>query len=186
MIRTIRATLMSAAAVAVAVTGLAVVANPAQADVARNQIATLNYSAINYYLAADTGHTTSYPQAGTIVFNPCSGTFTGTGTLLSPSPALPTSTTGFFISPTEALFFVSYAIEPGYQVVGDVIVNPDGSFSGTWSDNYSLGHQSGDVVSGAPVETFSTYAIHGQYVKANKGADDAAHSCIGMPVQSRK
>ena len=30
------------------------------------------------------------------------------------------------------------------------------------------------------------YKNHGQYVKAMGGGDDAAHSCIGMPINSGK
>ena len=36
------------------------------------------------------------------------------------------------------------------------------------------------------VTTTSTYKNHGQYVSAMGGGDDAAHSCIGMPIQSSK
>ena len=32
----------------------------------------------------------------------------------------------------------------------------------------------------------STYKNHGQYVTAMGGGDDAAHSCIGMPINSNK
>ena len=32
----------------------------------------------------------------------------------------------------------------------------------------------------------STYKNHGQYVKAMGGGDDAAHSCIGMPINSNQ
>ena len=32
----------------------------------------------------------------------------------------------------------------------------------------------------------SDYKNHGQYVKAMGGGDDAAHSCIGMPINSSK
>ena len=34
--------------------------------------------------------------------------------------------------------------------------------------------------------TSSNYKNHGQYVKAMGGGDDAAHSCIGMPINSSK
>ena len=32
----------------------------------------------------------------------------------------------------------------------------------------------------------SNYKNHGQYVKAMGGGSDAAHSCIGMPINSSK
>ena len=32
----------------------------------------------------------------------------------------------------------------------------------------------------------SNYKNHGQYVKAMGGGDDAAHSCIGMPINSNQ
>ena len=32
----------------------------------------------------------------------------------------------------------------------------------------------------------SNYKNHGQYVKAMGGGDDAAHSCIGMPINSNR
>jgi hypothetical protein len=65
----------------------------------------------------------------------------------------------------------------------DATLNPaEDSFTGTWSDNYSGGTQSGTVTAGAPVFTAITdYANHGAYVSANGGGSDAAHSCIGMP-----
>jgi hypothetical protein len=34
--------------------------------------------------------------------------------------------------------------------------------------------------------TSSNYKNHGHYVKAMGGGDDAAHSCIGMPINSSK
>ena len=34
--------------------------------------------------------------------------------------------------------------------------------------------------------TDSNYKNHGQYVKAMGGGDDAAHSCIGMPINSNQ
>ena len=37
-----------------------------------------------------------------------------------------------------------------------------------------------------PVINTSDYKNHGQYVKAMGGGDDAAHSCIGMPIKASK
>ena len=34
--------------------------------------------------------------------------------------------------------------------------------------------------------TSSNYKNHGQYVKTQGGGDDAAHSCIGMPINSNQ
>jgi hypothetical protein len=39
----------------------------------------------------------------------------------------------------------------------------------------------------APVFTnLTNYKNHGEYVKAMGGGDDAAHSCIGMPINSKQ
>jgi hypothetical protein len=184
MFRTVRAAVIGAAAITVGVAGLALVATTAHADVARHQIRTLTYSSVNYYLGSDT--TNAYPQSGTITANPCDGTFGGPGVVPGYGASV---TSGHFTDQTHAVYTVSYTVgtQTDYLVTASVTVNSDFSFSGTWSDNYIGGPQSGTVSSSAPSPVTSTsYASHGAYVKANGGGDDAAHSCLGMPVQSRK
>ena len=51
----------------------------------------------------------------------------------------------------------------------------------TWTQNIIEMKTSKPVVKNS-----SDYKNHGQYVKAMGGGDDAAHSCIGMPVNSSK
>ena len=48
----------------------------------------------------------------------------------------------------------------------------------------TLGYHYGGAVTVTATAT-TDYKNHGQYVKAMGGGADAAHSCIGMPIQSR-
>jgi hypothetical protein len=171
---------------AVVLSSVALVGLPgsAGASVVRYQLGTYTYSSVNYYLGSGG---TAYPQTGVITVNPCNGTVSGTGTA-NPGVWENSTITGFYTGPNTVEFFVSYPVglQTNYMVTVLATFNPDGSFSGTWSDNYSPGPQSGIVTSVAPVSvSFSSYANHGQYVKAMGGGEDAAHSCIGMPIQSQ-
>lgn len=183
------------AAATIVMSSLAVVgiSGSAGASVARYQMTTLTYtvntpSAVNFYLASDPGQTTPYGQSAVILSNPCDGTFTGTGTAYPSGIATPTTIAGYSTGTGTIYFTDSYPV-PGqadYVVTVVASINSDGSFaSGSWSDNYFAGPQSGTVTAGVPVvAAASSWANHGQYVSANGGGADAAHSCLGMPVKS--
>ena len=148
---------------------------PASADVARYQILTLQYDSVDYYLPASG----PYSQSFTLTFNPCNGTVSGPGEVPFYGPSLTQGTiNGPLLSYTS-----TYAVEAGYTVtVNNAVVLNDYSFSGLWSDNYSAGPQSGVVVSDIPDVTSTAYRNHGDFVSKNPDKNDAAHSCIGMPI----
>jgi len=150
---------------------------PASADVARHQILTLQYDEVSYSLGAGGGQ--AYPQSFTLTFNPCDGTVSGPGVVPGYGPSLTQGTiNGPLLSYTS-----TYAVEAGYTVtVNNAVVLNDYSFSGLWSDNYSAGPQSGVVVSDIPDVTSTAYRNHGDFVSKNPDKNDAAHSCIGMPI----
>jgi hypothetical protein len=55
------------------------------------------------------------------------------------------------------------------------------TFSGPLSTNVALGGRAAGYHATAAV-TMSTFKNHGDYVSSQGGGDDAAHSCIGMPI----
>jgi hypothetical protein len=169
---------MTRLSVAVGVGFAALVATaPASADVARYQTLTLQYDEVNYYLGAGGG--TAYPQSFTLTFNPCNGTFSGPGLV----PFYGVSQTQGSINGALISYTSTYNVEAGYTVtVNNAVLLNDYSFSGQWSDNYSVGAQSGVVVSDIPDMTSTAYRNHGDFVSKNPDKNDAAHSCIGMPI----
>ena len=155
---------------------------PASADVARYQILTLEYDHVNYYLGAGGPGSTAYPQSFTLTLNPCDGTFSGAGLVPSYGESLTEgSTKGALISYTT-----NYTVgaQDEYEVtVDDAMLSPNYSFGGIWSDNYSGGpSQSGVVRADAPIVTSTAYRNHDDFVAHNPHKNDAAHSCIGMPI----
>ncbi len=148
---------------------------PASADVARYQILTLQYDSVDYYLPASG----PYSQSFTLTFNPCNGTVSGPGLV----PGFGVSLTQGSINGALLSYTSTYNVEPGYTVtVNNAVVLNDYSFSGLWSDNYSVGAQSGVVVSNIPGVTSTAYRNHGDFVSQSLDKNDAAHSCIGMPI----
>ena len=83
---------------------------------------------------------------------------------------------------------VSGQTDYAVKVIGAAVDLNDYSFDGKWTDNYLAvaGGQSGEVVSGVPKVTSSAYRNHGEFVAQNPTKNDAAHSCIGMPVKNAK
>ncbi len=180
-----RSLAIGASALVLSSVALVGISTGAGASVARYEFSTLTYSSVNFYLGSNTGGT-AYPQTATVTINPCNGSFSGTGTA-NPGVLESTVITGISTGPNTVEFFIYYPVgsQTDYTVTVWATINPDDSFSGTWSDNYSLGAQSGAVTSAAPVSaSSSTYANHGQYVSSVGGGSDAAHSCIGMPDPS--
>lgn len=146
---------------------------PASADVPRYQTSMMD-------LSFDVvGYTHSY----TIIFNPCDNTFSGTGQY----PALPDSlqttetVSGTIIGPTIILNSVyGGPYNPGYTFTFE------GTFSGSgWTGVLtSQGNLPG--VLDIDVTVKSTYRNHGDFVSQSPDKNDAAHSCIGMPIISNK
>src|SRR5579863_39598 len=160
-----RSLVVGASAIVLSSVVLVGLSGSAGASVASNQIVTYSYSSVNFYLGSNTSGT-AYPQTGVITVNPCNGTFIGTGTA-NPGVLENTLITGFNTGPNTIEFFISYPVgsQTDYVVTVFATLQPDNSFTGTWSDNYSGGAQSGVVTSVAPASvSSSSYANHGQYV----------------------
>ena len=175
-------TLMAGAGAAALISSLALtgLSSSAGASVARYQIETLNYT-----VTVAGGYTHSF----TVTVDPCNGTFTGTGQ----NPALPSTASVYetLSGWTDGMDLTFTA----YYFHDAAFTSPTGywwTFSGYFTDanlditgtlTSSSANQSGLTVTGTMDSmSMSNYATHGQYVASNGGGDDAAHSCIGMPM----
>jgi hypothetical protein len=152
----------------------------ASSSVARNQITTSTYEVTvngayghSYTVTSACGDVTGtgqYPASGTPIYDE---SFMATG---SPAPGAHLTFTAAYSDPSTQL-----ATGYRYSFTG-TFTDAQGDFAGTITD--SLGQTL--PASGNVMVTTTNYANHGQYVSANNGKDDDAHSCIGMPVQSQK
>jgi hypothetical protein len=130
----------------------------------------------------------------TVNLNPCDGTFSGSGSGFDiiASPYVSETITGSYVNSMLSLSSIytsgswgnpySWTISPADTVSID---SPTTLTISTWTDpaqTVSAGQYS--VVMTVHVQNSSSYRNHGDYVSANPGRD-AAHSCIGMPIQSR-
>jgi hypothetical protein len=150
-------------AIALAAVASMAVASFASAGVDRYQVATgLTVSALGG----------TYVHTYQLTNNPCDGTgsFTGTGGIAS----LPLSETingklsGQNIK-INGTYLGNY--NPGYTW------NYDGPLSGG-----NASDSMGQTVPLTFTVTTSNFKNHGEYVSSMGGGDDAAHSCIGMPI----
>ena len=140
----------------------------ASADVARYQNATgLTVTSVF--------NGVTYVHNYNLTNNVCNGTgsFTGTGvsTSVVPNEAIAGTLSGQNIK-ISGVYPNSYLPDPGY----------------TWSYNGPLGggvtyaDSHGNQVAISFTVTTSNFKNHGDYVSSVGGGDDAAHSCIGMPI----
>jgi len=133
--------------------------------VARNQVTTATYKV----MVLD-----SYEHDYTVTTNPCDGSVTITGSTPVDSGYYTTETLTGSVSNGVVSFTSVYtgSYNPGYTYSGSFPVG-GGALSGDyWGTVTQTGSSS------------TSYANHGQYVSAAGGGDDAAHSCVGMPVGS--
>ena len=176
-----RLTSLFATATLLASTMLVITAGAASADVARYQVTTATFQvtepagAVNQW---DTVWTHSY----TITINPCDNSFTGTAPAQVQTGGA-TEGTGETITGTLGANSISYTATRIY----------DGR---TWTLTSALYEPFVNIAVTTPAVSWdilmkvtrpvitgtSDYKNHGQYVKAQGGGDDAAHSCIGMPI----
>ena len=170
------------------------------ADVQRYQTQTATFTAIqpaNEY--SQWSHL--WTRDFTVTTNPCDGTFTGTtvvtgddanGTFDSQVPHdtnVPDETvTGKFNADGTVTFTVT-------RVGGAVVWSLTNAKTGDMGLTAPITVASLNVSTPEPVEfkvsapTFSnlsSYKNHGEFVKAQADKNDAAHSCIGMPINSSK
>jgi hypothetical protein len=156
-------TIILAAAVA-ALASLAVAAF-ASAEVARQQVAT---KLVVSLADAQPGNQHTFT-----ITSACDGTFSGTGKANAIAGGATETIHGTLVG-NELSFTAVYdptSWLPGY----------------TWSYSGPLSYAPlGDATAGlhaSAAVTYSTFKNHGDYVSSVGGGDDAAHSCIGMPVQ---
>jgi hypothetical protein len=123
----------------------------------------------------------------TATVNPCDNTFTGTariegtdGTKLNNE-----AWTGSFGANNTVNFTMTRPGTDGNEtgtltMDGTTVGHPETSVPNGYVDQI-------DMIASAPSFTnASNYKNHGDYVKSQGGGDDAAHSCIGMPINSSK
>lgn len=131
----------------------------------------------------------NYVHSFTVTVDPCNGTFTGTGYY----PALPGTasayetmsgwTDGMDLTFTANYFYDAAFTQPTryWWTFSGYFTDANLDIAGTLTSS-SLG-QSGLTVTGTMgCMSMSNYATYGQYVASNGSGNDAAHSCIGMPM----
>jgi hypothetical protein len=137
----------------------------ASADVQRNQVQTGTLTTHVAYGDQSSVHTYK------VEINPCDNTFTGNDG--------------------------SSRWAENEQITSGSINGKDITFHAIYPDGYSWDVASGghgsdvvgrtfEVTNDLAITSSSNYKNHGEYVKAMGGGADAAHSCIGMPVNSGK
>jgi hypothetical protein len=165
------------------------VSSSAGAAVMRNQIETMNVIVSVFSPAATSTNVHEY----TVTVNPCDGTFTGWGggysSLAATSPYVTEVVSGTYVG---GVFTINSTYNgttygsPYTYTVGPVAVPltvETTSTAFTWSTGVPAGSYPVWVTLNAT--SASSFVNHGQYVSSVGGGDDAAHSCIGMPVTSQ-
>jgi hypothetical protein len=165
----------------------------ASADVQRNQSQTATFTLTQPVVYSDGSHAGEFgdwQHDVTVEVNPCDNTFVGTAKVFATdktwgAPALADENISGSFGANGTVDFT--LTRPGYDGVETLVgAKMDGTTvshpTTTGPEQYEL-----NMKVTAPVFTnTSNYKNHGEYVKAMGGGDDAAHSCIGMPVQARK
>jgi hypothetical protein len=154
----------------------------AAGSVARNQVTT--YSVVGAISLSDGSHgTTITATDNTACSAGPSGAFTGTGLGSGANSGLTSTATGTLSGGVLTLHgaYTSPAYLGYTYELTPTVVAADGTFSGTVIDSAGGTY----TFSGVASSTTSNYANHGQYVASAGGGSDAAHSCIGMPVQAQ-
>ena len=157
------------------VTAIAALAVPALASASVQR-----YQAQTGTLTVHVGHLTDPGSESDHVYdnvtiNPCDGTFVGTdghGRWTDGGETI----SGTIVDGKVTAF--TAAFPSGYQWTYDSTQAP------TWQG--FDGYQRFSVDSITFDVKDSTYKNHGEYVSSQGGGSDAAHSCIGMPIQSSK
>ena len=155
----------------------------ASADVPRHQEQTATFT-VNQPRGQAGQFNDVWKHDFTVKVNPCYRTFTGSGNVTNgqdDATVWTESITGSFGDNT-----VSFDTVPNAGATFRVVNAPTDNATvtlaeSTWTQNII------EFKVSAPVFANTTsYKNHGQYVKAMGGGDDAAHSCIGMPITSSK
>jgi hypothetical protein len=156
-------------AAAVSITAIAALAIPAlaSADVAR-------YQTTNSLSLTTTYNGVNYVHNYTLTTNPCvSDSFTGVSSDSSP--------VGIDETVSGTLNGSNIDISGAYHDGSEYTWHYSGPLSGGGSGGDSLGLRWSVVFK---TDT-SSFKNHGDYVSSQGGGADAAHSCIGMPINSK-
>lgn len=169
---------MGIAALALCLSVTAVSSGAAHASVARN--GTYAGTVTVTYVCTDSSNNPcgTFDRTYDITGDCATNTFTGTIEGL-PGYSVAGNVTG------NTLTYTVY--DPTNTAIGSFTAtfNPDGSFSGSGADIPPAGTNTYTISSSGLNFTMSCAANHGQYVSSQGGGPTAAHSNIGMPVQSR-
>ncbi len=170
------------AALALSAVAALVVPSLASADVTRYQTETATFTVLQ---PKDTVGQFGdvWRHEFNVTVNPCTDTFSGTAPTYDNGALTPTWTenvTGSFGNGT-----VSFTTDPiGGGATFQVTNAPFGTevpVVTTWTANAVT------MIANTPTFTdTSNFKNHGQYVSSQGGGADAAHSCIGMPINSSK
>ncbi len=181
--------LVTVVAGAALVSSLAVIglSSGAGASVQRYQFETMDITVALFSSASTSGNVHEY----TVTLNPCDNTFAGSGggyLGLNGPEYVTESVSGTYVGGVFSLNSTyngtTYGAPYTYSVgpVGIPLNTETPSSASTWSTGVPAGVYPVFVTLSVTAE--SSYANHGQYVSSQGGGSDAAHSCIGMPVQS--
>lgn len=117
--------------------------------------------------------------------NPCTNTFSGTGDISSPRDPFRSNETvnGSFNRDGTVNLHVTDDTGLSYTITNE---KADNQMVTIATMNPELGWPVETKVSPFSITGSTNYKNHGQYVSAIGGGDDAAHSCIRMPINSSK
>ncbi len=148
----------------------------AQADVAR-------YQTMTFKLATDVGPGIDQHNY-TMAYNPCDGTVQGTGsdTVLGYNETLACTLAGVALS-CDGVYVPMGGAYDGYEFTYAALLDPLGSTTTGTAEASGASYSTSFTVSNVAM---STWKNHGAFVSASPNKNDAAHSCIGMPIQSKK
>ncbi len=129
---------------------------------------------VTYNIGAGT-----YPHSYNIAsYDPATGDFSGTGTYLN-APGYSETITGDINGDIITFTILYTGANPGYTLSMTGTIADNGSLSGTIDGSSNTWS--------APEQSLTRFiGNHGQYVKAQEDKQEAAHSLVGMPVQSNK
>jgi hypothetical protein len=143
---------------------------------ARYQMSSTTYTVNVSYLVQFQTYT--YIHTYVLTTNPCNGTQTMTGSLVSNDGFQPstTETVTFTIGAGGVINYHAVYDDPYYLQGNGFHYSYDATITGN-----TISPTNPDVVFVVTSST-SNYKNHGEYVSQSANKNDAAHSCIGMPI----
>lgn len=122
----------------------------------------------------------------TVNFNPCDGTFTGTGVVSGNDGSTSFDKSPEKITGSYANGYISFTATRDVDGVSWTLAHAktDGTTETDATTKPTVSWRVEAKVSPLKFTATSDYKNHGDYVSAMGGGADAAHSCIGMPINS--